>query len=92
MLQCSKQEHNALGFGHLNLDHWKLPFDLAQDGELVEPFRISCFGFRISYSPYLAIKYQSEIQTQIYPQKEWASSFGKNACYNVTETESGRKE
>ena len=24
-----------------------LPFDLAQGGELVEPFRASCFGFRI---------------------------------------------
>jgi hypothetical protein len=34
------------------LGNWKirilnLPFDLAQGGELVEPFRASCFGFRI---------------------------------------------
>ena len=26
--------------GILNLDHWNLSFDLAQDGELVEPFEI----------------------------------------------------
>jgi hypothetical protein len=61
--QCSKvQNRNPAthGFGHLNLDHWILPFDVAQGGEpfdvaqdpevlegLVEPFRISCFGFRI---------------------------------------------
>jgi hypothetical protein len=31
----------AHGFGHLNLEHWILPFDVAQGGELVEPFRIS---------------------------------------------------
>jgi hypothetical protein len=24
----------------LNLDHWNLPFDWAQGGELVEPFEI----------------------------------------------------
>ncbi len=33
-------------FGNLNL-----PFDFAQGGELVEPFRISCFGFRILSEP-----------------------------------------
>jgi len=27
-------------FGILNLGHWNLPFDLAQGGELVEPFDI----------------------------------------------------
>ena len=27
-------------FGILNLGHWNLPFDLAQGGELVEPFEI----------------------------------------------------
>jgi hypothetical protein len=44
---------------HLNVDHWVLPFDMAQGGEsfdvaqdpevlegLVEPFRVSCLGFR----------------------------------------------
>ena len=35
-----------LSFGHLNLENLDLPFDLAQGGELVEPFRISIFGFR----------------------------------------------
>ena len=46
----------AHGFGHLNLDHWILPFDVAQGDEsldsardpepvegLVEPFRIFDF-------------------------------------------------
>jgi hypothetical protein len=32
-------------FDHLNLGHSILPFDMAQGGELVEPFRISSFGF-----------------------------------------------
>jgi len=27
-------------FGILNFGHWNLPFDLAQGGELVEPFVI----------------------------------------------------
>jgi len=27
-------------FGILNLGYWDLPFDLAQGGELVEPFEI----------------------------------------------------
>jgi hypothetical protein len=48
-------------FGHLNFGDSNLPFDWAQGGEsfdfaqnrepverLVEPFRISCFGFCIS--------------------------------------------
>jgi len=34
-------------FDHSNLDHAVLPFDLAQGGELVEPFRISNFVLRI---------------------------------------------
>jgi UDP-N-acetylmuramoyl-tripeptide--D-alanyl-D-alanine ligase len=34
-------------FDHLNFGNSDLPFDLVQGGELVEPFRISCFGFRI---------------------------------------------
>ena len=33
---------------HLIFDDSNLPFDLAQGGELVEPFRISYFEFRIS--------------------------------------------
>ena len=32
---------------HLNIRYLNLPFDLAQGGEPVEPFRISIFGFRI---------------------------------------------
>jgi len=36
-----------LCFGHLNLS-----FDLAQDGELTEPFSASDFEFRIFQSPY----------------------------------------
>jgi hypothetical protein len=42
--KCSNVQNRnpaAQGFGHLNLDHWKLPFDVAQGGEPVEPFRIS---------------------------------------------------
>jgi hypothetical protein len=35
-------------FGHLDFGNSNLPFDLAQGGELVEPFRISDFLFRIS--------------------------------------------
>jgi len=49
-IQCpmfKTETHVVHGFGRLNLDHWILPFDVAQGGELVEPFRISCFGFRI---------------------------------------------
>jgi DNA-binding transcriptional LysR family regulator len=42
-----KRNSAAHGLGYLNLDHWILPFDVAQGGELVEPFRISCLGFRI---------------------------------------------
>jgi hypothetical protein len=38
----------GLPFGLLILKIWSLSFDLAQDGEPVEPFRISGFGFRIS--------------------------------------------
>jgi hypothetical protein len=30
-----------VSFGHLNFGHSSLPFDLAQGGELVEPFRVS---------------------------------------------------
>jgi hypothetical protein len=30
-----------LRFEHSNLSHWILPFDMAQGGELVEPFRAS---------------------------------------------------
>jgi hypothetical protein len=33
MLQCSKQRSRPSGFGHLDLDHWILPFDVAQGGE-----------------------------------------------------------
>jgi hypothetical protein len=50
----------CVGFGHCDFEHSDLPFDLAQGGEsfdsaqdrepaerLVEPFRASCFEFRI---------------------------------------------
>jgi hypothetical protein len=36
-----KTESNTRRFGLLNLDHWVLPFDVAQGGDQVEPFRIS---------------------------------------------------
>ena len=32
---------------NLKLNISNLSFDFAQDGELVEPFRVSIFGFRI---------------------------------------------
>ena len=35
------------GLRNLNIRILNLPFDLAQGGELVEPFRISCFEFVI---------------------------------------------
>ena len=35
------------GFDHLDFGNSDLPFDLAQGGELVEPFRAPGFGFRI---------------------------------------------
>ena len=38
MAQCS--------LGHLDFGHLILPFDVAQGGELVEPFRISDFDIR----------------------------------------------
>ena len=41
MKQCS--------FGHLDFGHLILSFDSAQDGEPVEPFRISDFEIRIFY-------------------------------------------
>jgi hypothetical protein len=50
--QCSNVQNGnpALHpFGHLNLDHWILPFDMAQGGELVEPFRISDFQLLRSF-------------------------------------------
>jgi hypothetical protein len=31
---------HSIRFGILNFGHWNLPFDLAQGGELVEPFDI----------------------------------------------------
>jgi len=34
-------------FGILNFGHWDLPFDLAQGGELVEPFDIWILAFVI---------------------------------------------
>ena len=37
-------------FGYLNFGHWDLPFDLAQGGELVEPFDIWNLIFGISMS------------------------------------------
>ena len=37
----------CVGFGHCDFEHSDLPFDFAQGGELVEPFRASCFEFRI---------------------------------------------
>ena len=33
-------------FDHLNIGIFNLPFDMTQGGELVEPFRISIFGFK----------------------------------------------
>jgi hypothetical protein len=56
MPECSKHSDSQVSeaffaegcFGHLNFGHSYLPFDFAQGGELVEPFRISCFEFRIS--------------------------------------------
>jgi len=43
--QAVRQSHIFGIFKHSNLN---LSFDFAQDGELVEPFRISIFGFSIS--------------------------------------------
>jgi hypothetical protein len=40
--QVGESKRSAENFGH-----FILPFDLAQGGELVEPFRISDFVFRI---------------------------------------------
>jgi len=37
----------SLCFEHLEILILNLPFDLAQGGELVEPFRISIFDIRI---------------------------------------------
>ena len=41
MFQCSKHKPRANALGHSNLGHWAFPFDMAQGGELVEPFWIS---------------------------------------------------
>ena len=43
----SKANSGLFRFGHLNFDHSDLPFDVAQGGELVEPFRASNLGIRI---------------------------------------------
>jgi hypothetical protein len=81
------------GFGDLNL-----PFDLAQGGELVEPFRISIFGFRI-FSPFvllnstlshprihgLARKFTSmlaDIGNEIFNTGELDAQFGSVSAYN----------
>jgi len=37
----TKETVLGLCFEHLNLGHCVLPFDVAQGGELAEPFRIS---------------------------------------------------
>src|SRR5512136_2364036 len=63
------------GFGHLNFGHWRLPFDVTQGGEsfdvaqdpevlegLVEPFRISCFGFRIFDLPQIVVSWRYKTQ------------------------------
>ncbi len=50
-IQGSEKYERAFNFfclGHLNFGNSNLPFDLAQGGEPVEPFRISYFEFRIS--------------------------------------------
>jgi hypothetical protein len=57
-LNAPERNTAAFSFDHLNLNYWVLPFDLAQGGESVEPFRASpaspkrlreggCFEFRI---------------------------------------------
>ena len=38
---------NLKRLDHLKIVIWILPFDLAQGGELVEPFRVSSFGFPV---------------------------------------------
>jgi hypothetical protein len=58
--KCPMTKKRPFRFEDLNFGHWALPFDVAQGGEsfdlaqdpeglegLVEPFRVSCFGFRI---------------------------------------------
>ncbi len=42
-----KKSSDSYRFGHLDFGHLDLSFDLAQDGEPVEPFRISNFVLRI---------------------------------------------
>ena len=42
----SRPNVTQTSLGHLDLGHSILPFDVAQGGELVEPFRISDFEFR----------------------------------------------
>jgi hypothetical protein len=41
------REYAPHGLGHLDFGHSILPFDFAQGGELVEPFRVSDFVLRI---------------------------------------------
>ena len=44
-----------------------LPFDLAQGGELVEPFRISIFGFRIYHKLNVENMYPESVPDPLDP-------------------------
>ena len=44
-----------MGLEHCDFGDLNLPFGFAQGGELVEPFRISIFGFRI-YSLFVPLE------------------------------------
>ena len=48
-LHCLKTKGSFFCLGHSDIRISDLPFDLAQGGELAEPFRISGYGFRIYY-------------------------------------------
>jgi hypothetical protein len=57
IFKCSKRKFSkklVLCFAHFDFGNSHLPFDFTQGGELVEPFRISIFGFRI-YTRYVSL-------------------------------------
>ena len=56
-------------FEHSSIKILNLPFDLAQGDELVEPFRASCFEFRVCLHGELDSSFPEEIVKVNYPQE-----------------------
>mgnify|MGYP001812782076 CR=1 FL=1 len=75
---------------HLCLEHsniWilDLPFDLAQGGELVEPFRFSCFDIRILINTAMVGNGCRKINRETQNTK-WRSARHLQECLQILKT------